>query len=556
MATVRALITQKLVNAYPLWSDIRNDEQSIGAQILNTIGLSLEDLHEQLVKQNYNNTIPFANVGDIGLIYKYFLPQTYEFDNSNNDQANPIYSPPIVVGTQGATNYTISLCDNNDIESFWYNSLPTRITVSSTSIANIVADTLAVNMYGCIASITQDQSPYIMNVTLDQPYTRLWVQTSGAQSYIRIDDKGLVQRASIVITGITRRDVIESETLIFLYDDVIPTRKEWKTITKLEIYNVDPSTVNIRLFAHRFQRNQTPLLSPPKDFYNLDSSVESKQDMDTFYDLDINTLSHSIIKFQTWQSDDIRIRMSGFVGLDTKRSFELRNTSNAAITTANDLTVEPFSNRIWIVDNTTLYLFDNEQTLPDMSVLLNKDSSAMSIMEPDNYHVTPSDTVTIDYQWHRQISEIVRHRVWVQYPDGTLHNAAANTFSAYDKTAWIYGTPTGRILRQQEKYILPSVGDYIFNMEVVYANGISEIDQRIVSVDIKKALAQFSFTSLAPGGLLKGIDFDSDQNMWILVNTSGTFTKLKVTFAYDTMMIDYQNKIIFFKEKYDQVRIT
>ncbi len=557
MATSRAPTTQSLVNEYPAWSSIRNDEQSSGAQLLNTIGLQLQDLHEQVKNIGSNNTIPFANVSDIDVIYKFFLPKTFEFDLLNNDQANPIYDTPTVVGEIDTVSYPITLASNNDIETFWYTATPTRISTEVFPVTNIVSDSATVPMYGVIASITQDDSPYIGNFEFDLPYTRLWVQTIGGERYIGIDDNGIVQRSSIVLTGINRLGIEESETLIFLHDDIIPTMNEWQSITRVEIYNITPSTVTVRLYAHRFERTQTPQLLPPKDFYNLAVSSESKQDMDTFYELGTNGDNKSILKIQTWASDDIRIRMSGFVGLDTMRSFELRNSENGALTSANDLAVEPFSNRIWVVDDSSLYLYDNELTTPNLSVMDKKLTGAMSVMQPSNYHTTPGDPISMEFFWQRQISDVMRHRVSVKVPDGTKYNVVAGSFNAYDPTEWIFNSSGDRFLRAKETYTLLDPGDYVFTMEVLYRNGTTEIDQRIISVDTKLPLFNMSLSAITSGGTLLGVDFDSDHNLWILVDHGEDgIDKLKVTLFYDVMMIDYQNKVIFFKDTYDQVRVS
>lgn len=548
-----APITQRLLNSYPMWSTIRNDEQANGASYLNVIGLALQDLQEQLINQEKNYTLPFANTNDIDTIYKFFLPKTFQFAITNEDTTNPVYSPPTVVGTIGSTPYTLALSDNNDIKSFWYTSVPTRLTTTSYPVTNVVNDQNATPMYGCLASITQDQSPFTINLTLDNPM-RLWVQAVGGQKYIAIGTDGIVRRASIIITGITRAGVEATETVSFINDDMIPTMKDWSYISKLEVYDCNPTTTNIRLFAHRFKRNQTPLLQPPKAFYQLYSSPETKQQMDTFWELGINTATNATLKLQTYQVDDIRDRMNGFVDLDTMRSFELHNSVDTALTSMNDLCVEPFSDRLWMVDNKHLYLYDGDWTLPNMQQLTKKETAPLAIMEMSAYHITPGDSVSIEYLHRRQITDPTFHRVWVQYPDGSLHTALNGSFSAYT-TAMLNNFPGDRMLRHKEIYTLPTPGDYIFSMEVHYSNGDKEIDQRIVSVDTKVPLKEFDFTAVTAGNLV-GVDFDSDGKMWILVDTTGTFTKLLVNFAYDTMMVDYQNKIIYLKEQYDQIRVS
>ena len=52
----RSLVTQELANAFPLWSKIRSDEQSIGFDLLNAIGLNIETIDKELYR-NFDNLL-------------------------------------------------------------------------------------------------------------------------------------------------------------------------------------------------------------------------------------------------------------------------------------------------------------------------------------------------------------------------------------------------------------------------------------------------------------------------------------------------------------------
>ncbi len=284
-------------------------------------------------------------------------------------------------------------------------------------------------------------------------------------------------------------------------------------------------------------------------------SPYSKEDIDLFWDVSLNETEIPILSTLTWQVDEIRSRVNGgFTDTQSLRSWELLDENSQSISVPVDIAIEPFSHRIWIADSDTIYVYDDTQDLPNMRVLANKNFDAMSVIEPSSYHISRGEEVQISYTWRRPITDIDKHRVYVYAPDGTAYSIVDGAFVTFDlNDTWITGLPDNRAIRASDNFMLPQRGDWLFFLEVHYTNGIQEIDQKIVSVDSKNALASFPL-SIA-GATIEGLDFDSSQNLWVLINVSGTRSKVKIIPHYDVMLIDYLNKILVFRENYDQIRV-
>lgn len=554
----KAQITQKLINEFPEWSDVRNDEQSLGAQFINVIGNRLEDMHEQLKTLGANFYLTTANKKDIDVVYKMQLPLTRTFILANNDPNNPIYIPPTVSGLINTSWYNIVIASGNDIESFWYNQVPSRIDCTSYPISNVILDDLGINIYSGLATFIEANSPFITmsGIDVDYPQGQIWIEMLNGEQYLNINDRGIATRGSVTLTGTTRKGQADSETLIFIHNEIQRTTKEWANIDRIDIKDIITDQAKVRLMQHRFTRTSTPQIPPPTDFTNLAVSPSSKEDVDLFWDIGINIAGLPILELLTWQVDDIKSRVSGLLGTQILRSFELLNTNSTNILTPIDIAIEPFSHRVWIVDSNNLYIFDTEQSLPNMRVLNKKNFDAMSVIEPSTYHITKGESVELSYVVKRPITDVVKHRVYVYAPNGTGYTISNGVMIPIDlSNSWVFGSIEGRNLRAADIFTLNQRGDWLWNLDVQYTNGAIENDQRIISVDSKVALAQFSLSNCASGSIIEGLDFDSDQNLWVLINSSGTRTKLKITPHYDVMLIDYDNNILILREPYDQVRV-
>jgi hypothetical protein len=132
----RSNATLELVNTFPGWSRVRWDEQSTGFQFLNPIGVRMEEVDKFIEKHRRNNFLTTANLDEIDQIYTASLPKTFSFTVDTSDPTNPVSVAPTVYGTIDTDIFTgevvVELADKNDLETFWYTSVPDRITLETT----------------------------------------------------------------------------------------------------------------------------------------------------------------------------------------------------------------------------------------------------------------------------------------------------------------------------------------------------------------------------------------------------------------------------------------
>jgi len=87
-------------------------------------------------------------------------------------------------------------------------------------------------------------------------------------------------------------------------------------------------------------------------------------------------------------------------------------------------------------------------------------------------------------------------------------------------------------------------------LEAVFEDDSQHIEKVLVPVNYKTPLAEITTLSgLIPE--VTGIDFDSDQCMW-LSTISGYY---QIDLHKDIMLIDFNKKMIYFHEPYEEVGI-
>ena len=284
--------------------------------------------------------------------------------------------------------------------------------------------------------------------TFSQPHLegRFHVTVSGGSEFISsVGDS--IERGTINLKGVTRKGTEETETLIFLFDDVQTTLKEWESLEEVRVYNIDDAdetTISIR--SSRFN-------DPPyKDFWNL-AKAANDETVDTFWShgvslSGINTLD--MIRYTTDKFENLVLAQ--LTQKEVRRQTEMISASGIAISDIVDIAVQPFTNRVWALGPDQLLVFDRDLFYPDMSQMTKKQYSAIAILEMDNYHKVLGDELEISYVFKRPIRTVARHRAYVRKPDGTIWNIVDSVLSVFDASAWEFGTAQGRAIRNADIY--------------------------------------------------------------------------------------------------------
>ena len=532
---------QSIVNAFPEWSNVRSDEQSIGFQLLNTTGKTLDYLYKQLNKVNSNFFLNTAAISDIDLYYKLQLPMEYEFTKEDDDNTEFFYLAPTVSGYVDDNRYAVTIAENNNIETFWYQAYPTRLSLSETN-----------SFDHFIVSGYINDSPLLVSGITTHLTNRLTVKIEDGTSFIGITDNGDGRQGVVYIEGKDRNNQEITEELFFIYNNTFKTINEFSEVTTsgVKVYGIeDPDTTIITVTSASFNQEDYIL-----GYSELDENVNGNN-INMFWAIGSGTQAGQYtLDLKVYNTDDIGLRLDGFTSKQTILQQELLDTSSNRIIPL-DLTIEPFSDRLWVVDSGNLYIYNDELPYPVLKDLLDKKQyHAECVIQPNTYYAVLGDEIELDYLWKRQTQGIVYHRVWVTYPDGntySLENGIAITYHT-DSSSWIYGEPQSRKIRPSEFYTLDQYGDYVYSLEVKYTDQTKSLDKRVVSVVYKIPEIQFSLSDLGITTTARGIDFDSEYNLWIL-DIAGV--KYKIDRHYDNMMVDFERKVLYFREPYTRVDV-
>jgi hypothetical protein len=532
----KALSTRQITSFFPSWSEIRNSWQSVGTQYLNTLGVPCDDMDEYLEKMRRNSFLSTVNLDEIDWVYKVELPATYSFILNTTDALIPSYAAPTVRGLVTDNTYSgymdISLAPENKLEEMWYEAIPSRVDLEETE-----------NGSDSLLYLPSTYFPY--SGMLEHHISdggRLWVEMTSGVQYVSINEEGAVDRGKITLTGTTRKGTKETETLVFPWDMKQPTLKEWKSITRVEVQNLEDE-VSVEIRSGDF--NWGPYLS----FYNLRwSDIDTK--IDEFWDIGtINT--GTTLDLMGYISDEWQNIMLGFSDVTAKDRWELINIDLTPIN-AIDLAVQPFTNKAWVVDSSHLYCFSLEETMVSGVDFLAKKTAGSNVkLESNDEYYVAGDDILFTPLHARPTSQIDKYRIWYSNPAGTKYGLDLGAQVSYTSDFWQYPTELKREL-EGEIVITPAArGEYQVALEAVYPDGTTHSDRLIIPVKYKQPLVSIDISDYITGTVL-GVDFDSDQQLWVKTTTA----YYRFSLHADLMIVNYKDKVIYFREEYKEVDVT
>lgn len=532
----KSILTRELVNAYPSWSRTRSDEQSIGFQFLNALAVRLEKMERTLIKQRANYYLPTVNLDEIDITYALPLAADFEFSQDYTNPLIPAPTAPAVSGLVTGVWYPVSLADENTVENFWYESTPNRLSLSTTTsgTSETIVSTLASGLP--VTGLWEHH--------LDDGGA-LWIECSGGVEYITMSN-GKALRAKVIIEGTTRKGTKESETLIFPWDMRQRTRKEWKEIEYVGAFDME-DTVTITVTSSDF--NSDHYLSS----WNLRYS-ENRRKVDEFWALGDPVTSGVSVTLDRvgYISDEWQQLVQGYSDTEVKERWELLGDS-LEIVSGVDVALQPFSDNVWLVTSDyKLICYDVSEMMPSgIDMLQGKTAGPDVQIDLEQKSVVMGEDILI-LPWHaRPVKEILRYRIWYQTPSGTKYGLLAGSPVSYSSDFWVYGSQT--ITRTIENLIslTPAErGEYLFVLEAQFLDEETQVEKIIIPVNYKTPRVTLDLSAILSEPPL-GIEFDSDQKIWI--KTASAYHRINL--HTDVMIIDYDEKVIYFKEEYESVGV-
>lgn len=528
----KSAITQELANTFPSWSKTRTDDQSVGYQFLNALALPFEKMDKELARQRANYYLTTANLDEVDILYKVNLPLNFTFDQDIVDPFYPQFTAPIIDGYINSGLFPVTPVELNTIEAFWYASVPNRY-----SVAEIVSGETHE-----LLSITSAEMPHTGMLTHHLGGGAIHINVTGGTQYVYVNE-GQVERGMIILTGKTRKGTIESENIVFPWDQQQPSLREWEKLTKIETVNID-DIVTVTLTSANFV---APLyLSAWNNTYS-----DRRRKVDDFWALgeigNVPTLDH--VKYVT---DEWQQLLLGFTEKEIKQSWQLLDNNGNEVN-GIDLAVQPFSDKLWIITTSgMLYCYDaRDDFYSNISLIQDRTVGSNVKLDFDFREVVSGEDFTF-IPWHaRPLKEIIRHRIWYQDPSGNKSGLLNGTEVAYSSNFWIKGAQFQRTIGDLVSVTADETGEWLFVLEVVFIDGEEHTERVIASVKTKTPLVSLDISETI-SGVFKGVDFDSNQRMWLWIDDDYH----RITLHKDIFIVDFDDKILYFHEDYDTVEVV
>jgi len=526
----KSVTTQELVNIYPKWARVR-DEQSVGYGFLNSMAQPMERMDKSLKRMRSNQYLLTANLDEVDLLHKVVLPTTFEFDTDSSDPAVESYVAPVVSGLVDSVWYDVPGAELNTLESMWYDSLPSRASLGDT-VTGVDHELLTFPVSGI--SIEGEWEHH-----LGGGY--LWIEAVSGVQYLQVEEDQL-RRARVTLRGLSRQGLEEAETLVFPWPMRQRTLKEWDTIERVEVHDMDEDASIILTSANY---NADDHISP----WNLRYS-DNRKKVDEFWGLE-DAVSGTSLERLGYISDEWQQLVLGFYDKEMKESWELLDDNGDAVSGV-DMALQPFTDRAWVVtEGGMLYCYNTDaDVVSGVDLLRERTDGTYVQIDMDFKQVLLGEDMEFIPWFARPVQEILKYRMWYQTPSGTKYGLLDGAPVGYSTDFWVVDRKITRSIADFVSITAEERGEYLLVLEVEFSNGDVHEDRVLVSVSSKRPLTTIDLSTLVPTPIV-GMEFDSDQKLW--VKTADTYYQIDL--HTDIMLIDYDQKIMYFKEPYEEVSV-
>jgi hypothetical protein len=531
----RSWITQRLVNRAPVWSQIRKSPTSIGQQILNPIGLEIQDTLQQLTRERYNQFAASADINQLGILYRIDLPKEMDFTQAEGQDGAIIYTPPEVYIVNNATECKITMAEDNDLNTLGYDCLPSRIEDSETSYTYeaVVPSTLISDLpFISIGDISVKGHLYV-TITNNES----WEVTSVDRIYY----------SKVYISGTTRKGTIATEVIPIRYNGTFKTANEWDSVSSVSTsYLSDTATITIEIFP--FGRESYI------DTFNV--LIEPDQERFGFIRLEERTYGSALVT-EGFISSDMDIVRSGNDEKEIYQEIELLDNSGNNVT-ITDFVIKPHTRFAYAIDDSRFYVYDISFPYPDARDLVGESPETKMDLYADKWVCNKDEEVYIKTRTLSFTDPPTRTRWSILSPSGTESRLLLDgSLDSITNESWIDNDRWGNGLWEEQSIPLTfsESGVWIVSIESQYWSNATSTDTVLTTkfvffVPSIEPEVQFDL----PDAFLNAdnIGIDSDGNVWIA--TYGRVDKLNL--FHDYFIVDYENKRLWFREEYSNVRVT
>lgn len=530
-------VTQKLANYMPSWTKARNDRHSLFQQLIGPIGTELDDITQKARLSLKGKFIGTASLNEIDVIYETRLGANFEVQYDTSDFRLPkLISPTItVVPNYGDTPVEIDVVEGNSIENFWYKAIPNRLTVDATTTS--YQPVLAETQIG-IGEFT------VFNTIYDPGY--LFLTISDGTSFV---NEETIERAYVKVSGLNRRGIEDTEIIPFTFNTTVVTLKEWESLSSVQVFNIGPSSANIKIDAVNFNYNRYR--------YDEERYVDANGNEKVLYLNCSESAARSYLNHEVFTASTIDDLLAGINTLHEVYKVKLLDSSESDVTGILDMTVQPDATRCITLTDTKLRVYDTRTLNVDCSGLNGRTSNPEVYINVNSELFVEGDTILLNPYGHLRTKRIIKYKWDLRKPDGSMSTflyddslgefqeqayVIDGDYSGWNKNPYELTDPNNFYHRTLE-YVVPVAGDYAWTLSIEYLDGERDVDQKIMAANAVTPLVELNHTVANP----IGIAFNSDYELCIIDSSNNVHI---VALHHDVAMFDVKSKKIYTRESY------
>jgi hypothetical protein len=508
---------------------------SVGQQVLNPIGLEIQDTLQQLTRERYNQFASSADTSQLGILYRFNLPQEMEFTQTSGQDGSIVYTAPSVYITNNSTEYKITMAENNDLLTLGYDCLPSRIEDSEISYA--YSEVIPTTLISDLALV----SPAAITIK-----GHLYVTIANNENW-DVTSVDRIYYAKVYISGVTRKGTIATEALPIRYNGTFRTFNEWDSVSSVFVsYLSDTATITIETFP--FHRESYI------DTFNV--LIESDVERFGFVRLEQRTYGSALLT-EGFISSDMDMVRSGYSEKQIYQEIELLDEDSNNVT-LTDFVLKPNTRFAYAIDANRFYVYDTNFPYPDARNLTGESSETKMDLYADRWVCNKDEEVYIKTRTLAFTDPPVRTRWSILDPSGTEYRLFIDgTTDSIENEEWTDNDRQGNGLWEEQSIPLTfsQSGIWIVTIECQYWSNATSTDTILATkflFFVPSITPEIQFD--LPDAFLNAdnIGIDADGNVWL--SSYGMVNKLNV--FHDYFLVDYENKRLWFREEYSNVRVT
>jgi hypothetical protein len=530
--------TQAVANYTPEWAKARYDKYSNMQQFVNAPGKFLQEIEDSLFKQTSSYYVQTSDLNNLATLHKVELGGDFEFQTTVLDDGTRLQIPPEIEAIKDITKYEPMAEFRNDVKSFFYENLPSRIDETKAVITDMIVQAKTAGTDAL--------------VKLDKPLERegyISIRIEDATRFTQIKNNSFTF-VFCRITGESRERKKQIEDLVIIDNDTYFTSKLWRNIDTIQFINLPKdSGLNYTIDHAR------PLGSFVADSFSFVTATD--EDKSTFWKTKTSTYGTVLQQWVLLEVDPENI-ISSLGQKDLVSEMELLDIDGVTNLELLDIDADIFSNFMYGIDQDYFYIFDKREEYPNVIKQLPETNGVADfVINLDGDELGRGDTIkTVTLSGLQKVigKEIASYRLSITRPNGTIEYILTDGTLTTDK-----GEASNRADQKELQfqtnifsYDLDILGDYVFKLETVFRDGTTSIDSKISRLQKKVALSKYKLERIFGNATIERMFIDFDQQVKVLDSNSELHT---LRFVRDNVLIDYNNSLLYFNEDYEEVTV-